>query len=204
MANEKRNKTEKVENFQDTDHTYNQNLNNENVNYSETNYSDNDNNENIENKYGLRKESRLSFENRVLEKITNYSIRDVEGVLELKGGLTSSIKGFFGSEDETKGVSAEVGEKEVALDIDLVAEYGADLRQTYEEIIRKSKSAIQEMTGLELVELNLNVVDVLTRSEFERQKNAEEIEQRKRREEERADSHQANQEGYYHDGSRVR
>lgn len=54
-------------------------------------------------------ENRLTFENRVLEKIANYSVKNIEGILELKGNLTSGVKSFFSSNDSAKGVSAEVG-----------------------------------------------------------------------------------------------
>lgn len=60
----------------------------------------------------VKHENNLAFEPRVLERIANNSVQDVDGILELKGNFTSGVKSFFSSEDgKTKGVNAEVGSK---------------------------------------------------------------------------------------------
>lgn len=145
----------------------------------------------------VQHENRLTFEDRVLEKIANYSIQSVDGILELKGDFTSNIKGFFSSAgDETKGVSAEVGRKEVALDLDVIAEYGKNIPTAFQKATEVLTKNIADMTGLKVVEVNMNVNDVMTRGEYERSEN----EEKRRRAEERI---QANRSGEYTDGSRV-
>lgn len=146
----------------------------------------------------VQHENRLSFENRVLEKIANYSVQGIEGILELKGGLTSGLKGFFSGtgEDDTKGVNAEVGQKEVALDLEVVGEYGKNIPAAFEKAIKQISDNVQKMTGLKVVEVNMNVNDVVSRAEFERKQHEEE----RRAAEERR---RANQSGEYTDGSRV-
>ncbi|MCI7239928.1 Asp23/Gls24 family envelope stress response protein [Aerococcus suis] len=139
----------------------------------------------------------LTFEGRVLEKIANNSIERIDGILELKGDITSGIKDFFSSSsDDTKGVSAEVGKKEVALDLEVIAEYGKDLPKAFDKAVDEIKNNVNKMTGLKVVEVNMNVNDIMTRAEYTKNQNEKE---RKEAEERR----KAHQNGEYSDGSRV-
>ncbi|OYQ67459.1 Asp23/Gls24 family envelope stress response protein [Aerococcus sp. 1KP-2016] len=139
----------------------------------------------------------LTFDSKVLEKIAHYTVANVDGILELKGNLTSGLKTLFSSgEDETRGVSAEVGKKEVALDLEVIAEYGKNIPAAFEKATQAITENVQKMTGLTVVEVNMNVNDVLTRAEYERDQN----EKNRAAQEQRR---QANQNGQYTDGSRV-
>ena len=139
----------------------------------------------------------LTFENRVLEKIAFYTVQNIEGILELKGNFTSGIMNFFSNgEDETKGVSAEVGKKEVALDLEVIAEYGKDIPAAFDKVTKAVKENVQQMTGLTVVEVNMNVNDVMTRADYQQQQSEDE---RQRAEERR----RAHQNGEFTDGSRV-
>ena len=139
----------------------------------------------------------LTFEGRVLEKIANNSIERIDGILELKGDITSGIKDFFSSSsDDTKGVSAEVGKKEVALDLEVIAEYGKDLPKAFDKAVDEIKNNVNKMTGLKVVEVNMNINDIMTRAEYTKKQNEKErIEAEERR--------KAHQNGEYSDGSRV-
>ena len=145
----------------------------------------------------VKHENNLAFEPRVLERIASNSVQDVDGILELKGNFTSGIMNFFSSsEDETKGVSAEVGEKEVALDLEVIAEYGKDIPAAFDKVTKAVKENVQQMTGLTVVEVNMNVNDVMTRADYQQQQSEDE---RQRAEERR----RAHQNGEFTDGSRV-
>lgn len=145
----------------------------------------------------VKHENNLAFEPRVLERIANNSVQDVDGILELKGNFTSGVKSFFSSEDDqTKGVNAEVGSKEVAIDLEVIAEYGKNIPAAFDKTIEKVKANVEKMTGLKVVEVNMNVNDVMTRADYQQQQSEDE---RKRAEERR----RAHQNGEYTDGSRV-
>ena len=76
------------------------------------------------------------------------------------------------------------------------AEYGKDIPAAFDKVTKSVKENVQQMTGLTVVEVNMNVNDVLTRAEYERDQN----EQKRAAEQQRR---QANQSGQYTDGSRV-
>lgn len=80
---------------------------------------------------------------------------------------------FLKKTDPTKGIDAEVGDKQVALDMDATIEYGSDARKIFDEICTRTQNAIKNYTGLDVVELNLNINDVLTKKEWEQQSNSQ-------------------------------
>ena len=111
---------------------------------------------------------KLTFENSVIEKIAGLVCRNVDGILSLDGGMISELADRFSkSTDPTKGIDAEVGEKQVALDMEATIEYGADARQIFDEVCTRTQRAIKNYTGLDVVELNLNNNDVLTKQEWD-------------------------------------
>ena len=114
--------------------------------------------------------SKLTFENSVIEKIASIASSEVEGVLDLQGGVFTGFQERFGSGDLTKGVDANVGEKEAALDIEIIVEYGKSAPKIFEKIKQIVSQQVNLMTGLDVVEVNVNVKDVMTRKEYE-QKN---------------------------------
>lgn len=119
--------------------------------------------------------SRLKFEKAVIEKIASVAVYQVPGVLDLKGGVIAGIQETFGSEDMTKGVSAEIGEKEAAFDISIIMEHGYSAQKVYDDIKEIVSEHIQTMTGLEAVEINLKVVDLMTKREYENYRNPDSV-----------------------------
>ncbi|UKJ78375.1 Asp23/Gls24 family envelope stress response protein [Priestia megaterium] len=105
----------------------------------------------------------LTFEDQVIKKIAGIAANEIKGILSMSG-LTDR---FRGTEDITKGINAEVGEKQVALDLKVIVEYGKNVPAILSEIVNNVKKSVHEMTGLEVVEVNMHVEDVMTRSEFE-------------------------------------
>ncbi len=115
-------------------------------------------------------ESKLTFEDSVIEKIAAIACHEVDGVLDMKGGFFSGISEQFGGYSLTKGISADVGEKEAAIDASIILEYGHSAPKVFEELKRNIAQSVGQMTGLKVVEVNVKVDDVMTRKEFELQR----------------------------------
>ncbi|MGV6998220.1 Asp23/Gls24 family envelope stress response protein [Priestia megaterium] len=110
----------------------------------------------------------LTFEDQVIKKIAGIAANEIKGILSMSGGFMSGLTDRFRStEDITKGINAEVGEKQVALDLKVIVEYGKNVPAIFSETVNNVKNSVHEMTGLEVVEVNMHVEDVMTRSEFE-------------------------------------
>ncbi|MGM0574747.1 MAG: Asp23/Gls24 family envelope stress response protein [Myxococcota bacterium] len=98
---------------------------------------------------------RLSINEAVVATIAGLAARDIPGIAELG---TSRIIDF--GDSPTRGVAAEVGDMEAALDIDVVINYGEDLRAVADQLRRKVAAEVDKMAGRQVVEVNINVKDI--------------------------------------------
>lgn len=113
-------------------------------------------------------EGKLTYEDKVIQKIIGISIEEVEGLLTVDGGVFSNLAGkLVNTDDVTAGIDVEVGEKQVAVDLDIVAEYGKDIHKIYNEMKEIITKEVKNMTGLEVIEVNVNVVDIKTEEQHE-------------------------------------
>lgn len=107
---------------------------------------------------------RTVIEDVVVSKIAGMAAREVSGVYSLGGGtarVVGAIRGSFsGSPNVQQGVTVEVGERQAAVDVAIVAEYGVAIHELAEAIRRNIILAIEGMTGLEVTEVNVTVHDV--------------------------------------------
>lgn len=110
----------------------------------------------------------LVFDNDVLEKIAGKTAQEVDGVLELKGGLFDSISTQISGSKPEQGVSADVDEDKqtVALELEGTLEYGKDANDIFDKITRKITAAVRSMTGYTVTSIKLHVKDLLTAGEW--------------------------------------
>ncbi|RHH71160.1 MULTISPECIES: Asp23/Gls24 family envelope stress response protein [Vagococcus] len=110
----------------------------------------------------------LTFEDKVIQKIVGISLETIPGLLTINGGFFSNLADkIVNNNDVTSGIDVEVGKKEVAVDLDIVAEYGVDISKIYEDIKRMIEKEVKHMTSLEVIEVNVNVVDIKTKEQYE-------------------------------------
>ena len=116
----------------------------------------------------LDSEDSLTFSNGVIEKIVALAVRDVPGVLGMKGGWADRLQQAFGAKDPGKGVSVEVtADNSVRVNVSVLISYGAYAPQIFEDVKHAVVKEIGGMTGLEVAGVNLRIEDVLTDEEYE-------------------------------------
>ena len=106
----------------------------------------------------------------VVSKIAGIATREVNGVYSVGGGASRVVGALReripgASVNHAQGVSVEVGEKQAAVDIDIVAEYGVSIADLATGIRRNVIAAIEGMTGLQVTEVNVTVHDVHVESD---------------------------------------
>ncbi|AOT00334.1 alkaline-shock protein [Exiguobacterium sp. U13-1] len=127
------------------------------------------------------RENKLTFEDQVIKKIAGIASNDVKGILSMSGGFMSGLTDRFRStEDIAKGIDAEVGERQVALDLKVIVEYGKNIPSIFQDAVTKIKKSVHDMTGLDVIEINMHVEDVMTRSEFDAKSKSSKEEEEKR------------------------
>ncbi|WEO98222.1 Asp23/Gls24 family envelope stress response protein [Streptomyces sp. FXJ1.172] len=108
---------------------------------------------------------RTTIADGVVEKIAGLAARDVVGVHALGSGLARTFGAVRdrvpgGSKSVTRGVKAEVGEVQTALDLEIVVDYGVSITGVARAVRENVIAAVERMTGLEVVEVNIAVSDV--------------------------------------------
>ncbi|MDK1476728.1 Asp23/Gls24 family envelope stress response protein [Streptomyces sp. 549] len=108
---------------------------------------------------------KTSIADSVVEKIAGMAAREVPGVFALGGGLARTLGAVRdrvpgGRPNVTRGVKVEVGERQTALDLDIVVEYGVPIPDVAHDVRENVIAAVERMTGLEVVEVNIAVNDV--------------------------------------------
>ncbi|MBB5336390.1 Asp23/Gls24 family envelope stress response protein [Pectinatus brassicae] len=106
----------------------------------------------------------------VVSIIAGLAATEVDGVAGMSGGLVGGIAEILGRKNFSKGVKVEVGEQEAAIDLYLIVKYGVRIPDIALIIQENVKKAIETMTGLRVVEVNVHVQGVA----FPDEKQAEE------------------------------
>jgi uncharacterized alkaline shock family protein YloU len=111
-------------------------------------------------------DGQITIAESVVQKIAGKACREMGGVHAMGtggtrtfGALRERIPGSSGP-NVAQGVGVEVGETEAAIDLDIVVEYGVSIAELGRSIQRNVKQAVERMTGLKVVEVNIAVDDV--------------------------------------------
>lgn len=98
--------------------------------------------------------------NEVVGIVAGLAAVEIEGVAGMSGGIAGGIAELLGRKNLSKGVKVEVGEEQAAVDLYIIVEYGVKIPEVARKIQENVKQAIETMTGLEVVEVNVNVQGV--------------------------------------------
>lgn len=111
----------------------------------------------------------LIFEDKVIQKITALALDKVDGLLTIDGGFFSSFADkIVNNTQSTSGINVEVGKTQVAIDMKIEVEYGKDIQQMYVAIKKILTDEIKKMTGLQVIEVNVTVVDIQTIEDYKK------------------------------------
>lgn len=106
-----------------------------------------------------------SIDDSVVAKIAALAAREIDGVAALGGSLSGALGDVVGrirgSEHRTSGVGVEVGSRQAAVDINCQMEYPASIHEVAESVRQNVIDRIESMTGLEVVEVNIAVNDLV-------------------------------------------
>lgn len=96
----------------------------------------------------------------VVSIIAGMAATEVEGIAGMSGGLVGGIAEILGKKNLAKGVKVEVGETEAAVDLYIIVKFGVRIPDVALTVQEKVKNAIESMTGLSVVEVNVHVQGV--------------------------------------------
>ncbi|PPF81549.1 Asp23/Gls24 family envelope stress response protein [Pseudoclavibacter sp. RFBJ3] len=111
---------------------------------------------------------KTTIDDGVVAKVAGIAARDARGVYDLGGGAAraiGAIRNAINATDQSQGISVEVGEKQVAVDVTIVAEYPVSLQDVADGVRADVIRAVETIVGLEVTEVNVTVNDVHLPSE---------------------------------------
>lgn len=102
----------------------------------------------------------INISNDVVATIAGIAAMEVSGVSGMSGGIAGGIGEKLGRKNLSKGVKVEVGDTNTTIDLYIVVEYGSKIPEIAWKIQENVKREVESMTGLEVLEVNINVQGV--------------------------------------------
>ncbi|GAB7231493.1 Asp23/Gls24 family envelope stress response protein [Facklamia hominis] len=118
---------------------------------------------------------KVTFDDKVIEKIIARVLEETPGVIAAKGNFVSDLAQRFSNSNKevsTDGINVEVGQEQVAVDLDIIIEYDQDVPEIAEKISQLAYDEIKLATGLDVIEVNVNVADIMSKEEYAKQQAA--------------------------------
>lgn len=107
----------------------------------------------------------IRIANEVVRIIAGIAASEVKGIVGMSGGVVDGFAELLKKKSLAKGVKVEVGEKQAAVDLFVVVEYGSKIPEIAYQVQENVKRAIESMTGLEVVEVNVHIQGVEFKNE---------------------------------------
>lgn len=111
------------------------------------------NKENIE-------EGSVKISNDVVAIIAGVAAGKIDGVVGMNTGITGGITEMLGMKNLAKGIKVEVNKNEANIDMFITVEYGVKLSEVGQNVQKNVKDTVENMTGLKVLSVNVNIQDV--------------------------------------------
>ena len=99
----------------------------------------------------------VNISDNVIEIISTIATEEIEGISGLSGKITDEITEIFGKKNLKKGVDVKIEEDKVIVDLHVVVDFGVKIPDVSWNVQQEVKSSIEEMTGLDVKEVNIHV-----------------------------------------------
>ena len=106
-------------------------------------------------------DGKVVFAEDVVATIATLAAAEVDGVYGLSGSAFEGLGEKLGKKNYTKGIKVEVGSEECAVDMSIIVRYGFRIQEVCRNVQVAVKNAIETMTGLKVVQVNLTVNSIV-------------------------------------------
>ena len=110
--------------------------------------------------YNIEDVGQVQIADEVVAIIAGLAATEVAGVASMAGNITNELVSKLGMKNLSKGVKVTVLEGVVTVDLNLNIEYGKNILETSKKVQEKVKSSIENMTGLEVADVNIHIASV--------------------------------------------
>ena len=110
--------------------------------------------------YNIEDVGQVQIADEVVAIIAGLAATEVDGVASMAGNITNELVSKLGMKNLSKGVKVEIVDSVVSVDLTLNIEYGMNILETSKKVQEKVKAAIENMTGLEVADVNIHIASV--------------------------------------------
>lgn len=101
----------------------------------------------------------------VVATIAGLAALETPGIAAMSGGISEGLAKRLSGKNVQKGVSVEVGQLEAAIDLRIIVHYGIPIQEVSRQLQLNVREAVTNMTGLQVVEVNVKVEGVIFKEE---------------------------------------
>ncbi len=106
------------------------------------------------------REDKIRISEDVIATIAGIAATGTENVASMGGGFVDGIAGMLGRKAPSKGIKVDMKEDQVSLDLAVVMQYGCKIHEVARDMQSRVRDAIEGMTGLEVLNVNVSVLGV--------------------------------------------
>lgn len=118
-----------------------------------------------------KQENQIKISNETIATYAGIAISEVSGVYGMAGAFAGITEAISGKKSLTKGIKVDVDDGKVKIDVNIIVEYGARIPDVAFDIQTKTKKSVEAMTGLKVLEVNVNVQGVHAINSNEQEEN---------------------------------
>jgi uncharacterized alkaline shock family protein YloU len=99
----------------------------------------------------------IKISDEAIASIASIAAKQVDGVIDMDGGPVGTLAETLGVKNELKGIKIDMGKESVSVEINLIVAFGSDVSEIATAVQEKIKEAIENMTGLSVEKINVNI-----------------------------------------------
>jgi len=107
-----------------------------------------------------KREDRIRISEEVIATIAGIAASGSENVASMGGSFVDGIAGMLGRKAPSKGIKVELKDNQVSIDMAVVMQYGCKIHEAARDMQKRVRDAVEDMTGLEVVNVNVNVLGI--------------------------------------------
>ena len=107
-----------------------------------------------------KEESQIKISNDTIATYAGIAVSEVNGVYGMAGTFAGITEAISGKKNFAKGIKVDVDDQKVKIDVNIIVEYGARIPDVAFDIQTRVKKSVEAMTGLKVLEVNVNVQGV--------------------------------------------
>lgn len=105
-------------------------------------------------------DDKIKISEDVVATIAGIAATEVECLASMSGGFVDGIAGMLGKKSLSKGIKVDIKENDVAIELSLTMQYGCKIHEVAGSIQEKVRNSVQDMTGMNVTAVNVNVVGI--------------------------------------------